>query len=180
MWWDIIYCLLVLLPIGTLILNYINYRFNNKPINALSILSVTLWLSYIITKLLPNHVLNSISYIIGGELGIFLGFFIFVIVYLSVIVDISIIGYLFKNSNRKTSILCLWFIILSILLITTIILLNNCNITHTITYCLLILYLIVSAILTLLKISIPIFLFTFLLYKTIILLIQNIKDRIKQ
>ena len=180
MWWDILIYLIVFLPIGTIILNYINYRFNNKPINTLSILSVTLWLSYIITKLLPNHVLNSISYIIGGELGIFFGFFIFVIIYLSAIVDISIIGYLFKSSNRKISILCLWFIILSILLITIIILLNNCNIAHTITYCLLILYLIISTILTLLKISVPIFLFIFLLFKTIILLIHKIKDNIKQ
>ena len=181
MLWNIIYCLLVLLPIGTVILNYINYKFKNRLINVLTILSVTFGLYWFPFGINEFRYLEFMTYFCGNDDGVV----VYVIAFsIMTTIDIFIINRIYK-SNKKVFILSKILFILSIITLILILAPSYNDYITTSILCKVIQYIeYICGICVLLpflsKPILTVLLFIFLLYKTIVLLIQNIKDKIKQ
>ena len=182
MLWDIIYYLLVLLPIGTLILNYINYKFKNRLINVLTILSVTFGLYWFPFGINEFKYLEFMTYFCGDDDGFLVFFIAFSIM---TIIDIFIIGRTYKD-NKKVSkiskILSILSIVMLILMLTPFY--SDYDVTTNM-FCkiltnIMAYYFLFLTDLFFIKSALTVLLFTFLLFKTIVLLIHKIKDRIKQ
>ena len=183
MLWNIIYCLLVLLPIGTLILNYINYKFKNRLINVLTILSFTLGLYWFPFGINEFKYLEFLVGECGNDEYILLFFIAFAIM---LMIDIFVTNRIYKD-NKKLSVITKTLFMLSLIMFTCITIpFYFCEATgilyipHTIMFYSGQGYVLFLLILFFAKSALTVLLFTFLLYKTIILSIHNIKNRIKQ
>lgn len=93
----IMFCLLMIFPIGSVILNYINYKFKNKLINTLSILSLLFglyWYLFLLTEFSFLDFMMCYRDDIDGAMAYFIAFFIMVII------DICVIIYKYKNNKK--------------------------------------------------------------------------------
>lgn len=174
MWWDILIYLVVLLPIGIITLNYINYKFKNRLINVLTILSVTFGLYWFPFGINEFKYLEFMTYFCGDDDGFLVFFIAFSIM---TIIDIFIIGRTYKD-NKKVSKISKILSILSIVMLILILAPSYNDYITTSILCKVIKYIeYICGICVLLpflsKPILTVLLFTFLLYKTIVLLIHN-------
>ena len=182
-YWDIMfyYLLPLFCSIIVVILNYIIYKFKNRLINILTILSVTFGLYWFPFGINGFKYLEFMTYFCGNDDGVVVYLIAFSIM---TTIDIFIINRIYK-SNKKVFILSKILFILSIITLILILAPSYNDYITTSILCKVIQYIeyicgICVLLPFLLKPILTVLLFIFLLYKTIVLLIQKNKDRIKQ